>query len=183
MARIALIERKGDLAPGDQAVWDLIASSRGAVAGPFGVLLRSPEIARRLGHLGEYIRFESTLAAAERELAILAVARALDCRYEWAAHAPLARTAGVREGAIAAVRDRRAPDGLLPAEAEIVGYVTELLGGHRVPEPAFQALRQRLGERGLVELTATAGYYSMIACVLNAFEVAPEAGAEELPWP
>jgi 4-carboxymuconolactone decarboxylase len=151
------------------------------VAGPFGILLWSPEIARRAAHLGEHVRFGSALVPAEREIAILAVARALDCRYEWAAHAPLARKAGVREDAIAAVRERRAPAGLTPEEAQVVAYATRLLGAHRVEAGAFQALHRRLGERGIVELTATVGYYSLIACVLNAFEVDPEPGAEALP--
>ena len=45
------------------------------------------------------------------------------------------------------------------------------------------ALRARLGVDGLVELTATAGYYGMLACTLNAFDVTPEAGAEVLNVP
>src|SRR2546427_829521 len=93
--------------------------TRGRVAGPFAVLFHSPEVAKRAAHLGAYIRFESSLAGAERELAILATARAMDCRYEWAAHVPLAEKAGVRLEAITAIRGRQAPAGLTPAEAEI----------------------------------------------------------------
>jgi 4-carboxymuconolactone decarboxylase len=181
MARVEPIRTKGELPAEHHAAFDLIAESRGQVAGPFGVLLHSPEVARRVAHLGAYIRFESALSGAERELAILATARAMDCRYEWAAHAPLARTAGVRPEAIAAIRDRRAPAGLTPAEAEIVAYVTAVLRAHRVDDAAFQALRARFDTRALVELTATAGYYSMIACALNAFDVRPDPGADVLP--
>jgi len=42
---------------------------------------------------------------------------------------------------------------------------------HRVSETTFQALYARLGERGLVELTATIGYYAMLACTLNALDL------------
>ena len=42
-------------------------------------------------------------------------------------------------------------------------------------------MRERFGVDGLVELTATVGYYGMLACVLNAFDVVPEAGADLLP--
>ena len=38
-------------------------------------------------------------------------------------------------------------------------------------EPTFQALFARLDVGGLVELTATIGYYAMLACTLNAFDV------------
>jgi 4-carboxymuconolactone decarboxylase len=180
--RIPLVERKEDLPADNRAVWDQIAESRGHVAGPFAALLHAPEVARRVGHLGAYVRFESTaLTGPQRELAILATARAMDCRYEWAAHVPLARDAGVRPEAIAAIRDRSAPAGLTPEEAEIVAYVTRLLRDHRVDEATFAAARERLGDPSLVELTATAGYYAMLACALNAFAIAPDAGADLLP--
>lgn len=180
-ARIPLIESKDELPAEHHAAFDLIAQSRGKVAGPFGVLLHSPEVAKRAAHLGAYIRFESALSGVHRELAILATARAMDCRYEWSAHVPLAKKAGVRAEAIAAIRDRRPPAGLAPDEAEIVAYVTGLLRAHRVDEPTFRALRERFGTQGLVELTAAAGYYSMVACVLNAFDVQPDPGADLLP--
>jgi 4-carboxymuconolactone decarboxylase len=181
MARIPLIERENDVPPGGEAAWAAIARSRGRVVGPFAALLHSPEAAGRVGHLGEYLRFQSAVAPAERELAILAVARTLDCRFEWAAHAPLARQAGVREEAIAAVREGRAPAGLTPEEAQVVAYARHLLERHRVDEATFGALAARLPRAGLVDLTATVGYYAMIACVLNAFEVTPAPGAEALP--
>ena len=180
-ARVPLISKRDDVAPEHHAAFDASPSTRGRVAGPFAVLFHSPEVAKRAAHLGAYIRFESSLAGAERELAILATARAMDCRYEWAAHVPLAEKAGVRLEAITAIRGRQAPAGLTPAEAEIVAYATELLGDHRVGGGLFEGFRKRLGARGMVELTATVGYYALIACTLNAFDVEPDPGADLLP--
>ena len=177
MARVPLITQKDELPSEYHAAFDLITQSRGQVAGPFSVLLHSPEVAKRIAHLGTYVRFESALSGEQRELAILATARAMDCRYEWAAHVPLAKKAGV----IAAIRDKRAPAGLTPAETEIVQYATALLRGHRVSDAVYEALRARFGTQALVELTATAGYYAMIACALNAFAVEPEPGSDVLP--
>jgi 4-carboxymuconolactone decarboxylase len=181
MARVPLINKKDELPAEHHAAFDLITQSRGQVAGPFGVLLHSPEVAKRIAHLGTYVRFESALSGEQRELAILATARVMDCRYEWAAHVPLAKKAGVRGEAIAAIRDQRAPAGLTTAEAELVDYVTALLRTHRVKDAAYQTMRARFGTQALVELTATAGYYAMIACALNAFAVEPEPGADLLP--
>jgi 4-carboxymuconolactone decarboxylase len=180
MPRIPTISDRSQLAPADQPVWDRITQSRGRVVGPFAALLHSPPLAERTGALGAYVRFESVLDGATRELVILAVARTFDCRFEWAAHAVLARKEGVREQAIAAIRDRR-PAALQPAEAQVVEYVRRLLADHRVPEDLFRALEQRLGRRGVVELTASAGYYAMIACTLNAFEIEPGPDADLLP--
>ena len=45
MARIATIDKKEDLKPEDQKIYDAIAQSRGVVGGPWKALLHSPEMA------------------------------------------------------------------------------------------------------------------------------------------
>jgi len=173
MPRIPTVTR--DSLPADkQAAYDAIAESRGHVAGPFPVLLNSPEVASRIGRLGHYLRYESTLKPHIRELAILTVAREFDCQYAWTSHDPLARQAGVRDEAITALRDGKAPDGLTAEEAAIVRYGQELVRHRRVSEPTFQAVLKQLGVQGITELTATMGYYTMLGFSLNAFDVQPE---------
>lgn len=180
MARIPLIEKKESLPPEHRGIYDAIAKSRGAVRGPFAALLHSPEIAERTAHLGAYIRFESQLDPKTIELATLAAAREAECSFEWAAHVGHAAKAGVPQETIRAIHQRKAPEGLSRDDAQIVSYVQELLRSHRVSEPTFQALRGRLAVRGLVELTATIGYYAMLACTLNAFDVASVNPPEDL---
>src|ERR687892_911310 len=116
MARVPVIASRKDVPAGHEHVWDQIASSRGRVVGPFAVLLHRPELARRTAELGAYIRFESILAPVDRELAIIALAREMDCQFEWAYHVIEARKAGVREDAITAIREART-DALTPEEA------------------------------------------------------------------
>jgi len=183
MARIPLIARSDQMAPAHRDVWMRIAKSRGSVVGPFAALLHSPVLADRTAELGAYIRFDSGLSATDRELVILSVARVFDCHFEWAYHVREARKAGLSAQTIAAIRERRAPVGLTTEEAEIVRYVSQLLVTHRADEETVAALRARLGVQGMVELTATVGYYAMLACTLNAFDVRPEAGEEELDVP
>ncbi len=179
-ARAPLVDKER-ATPAQLAVWDRIAQSRGRVAGPFAALLHSPELARRIAETGHYVRFEGPLTQAERELAIITVARAFDCQYEWAAHAVLARRAGVRDEAIAAIRERPAPAGLTPPEAQITTYASALLREHRVSDEAFAALEKRFGLEGLVDLTGAIGSYGMIACALNAFAIEPTPGQPPLP--
>ena len=183
MPRIPLITSPDEVPVAHRDVWARIAKSRGSVVGPFAALLHSPVLADRTAELGAYIRFDSGLSAVDRELVILAVARELDCHFEWAYHVREARKAGVRAEAVAAIRSRRAPVDLTDDEAAVVGYVQQLLARHRPQDATLAALRARLGVQGLVELTATIGYYAMLACTLNAFEVRPEAGEEELDVP
>ena len=181
MARVPEIETKDGVPEDKWDIFDSIASSRGSVRGPFAVLLNSPEVAGRVAHLGAYIRFESTLSPAERELAIITTSREFDCDYEWSVHETLAREAGVRSDAIDVVANRRDLDSLTEDEATIVRYGREMFQDHRVSDSTFAAAKARFGDQGVTELTATMGYYGMLACALNALEVEPAPDTPRLP--
>ena len=169
---------KEDLPEDKRHVWDQIAGSRGGVRGPFQVLLNSPEVASRATHLGTYLRYEGVLDGAIRELAIVSTAREFDAQVEWAAHTPLALKEGATQAAIDAVRDRKSLEGLSDQEATVIQYCRELFGKKRVAQATFDKALELFGVQGLTELTVTMGYYSMIACCLNAFEVEPSPEAE-----
>lgn len=180
MARIPLVEKKESLPPEHHGIYDAIAQSRGQVRGPFAALLHSPPIAERTAHLGSYIRFESQLDPRIVELAALTAARELECKHEWAAHVGHAQKAGIPQVTIRAIHQRKGPENFPFEDAQIVSCVQELLHSHRVSEPTFQALYARLGEKALVELIATIGYYAMLACTLNAFDVFSVSPPEDL---
>ena len=171
MARIATIDKKEDLAAENQKVYDAIAQSRGVVGGPWRALLHSPEIAHRTMHLGSYVRFESSLEKKLIELTALVAARELDCKHEWAAHVNHGQKAGIPLATIRAVHQRQGVEHFSTEDAQIVSFVREMLHSHRVSEPTFQAIYGRFGEKGMVEITATVGYYAMLACTLNTFDV------------
>ena len=145
------------------------------------MLLNSPEVGGRVGHLGTYLRFEGTLPGADRELAIIATSREFDCDFEWSAHARLARQEGVREEAIEAVAHRGALESLAESEALVVRYCREMFQNHRLSDSTFEAAKARFGVQGVTELTATMGYYAMLACALNSFQVEPPPDAPRLP--
>ena len=171
MPRIRTISKKEELGPEGQKVFDAIAQSRGVVGGPWLALLHSPELAQRTMHLGSYVRFESTLDHKLIEFAALVSARELDCKHEWAAHVNHAEKAGVPLATIRMVHQKRGVETFSSEDAQIVSFVREMIHTHRVSEPTFQAIYARFGEQGMVELTATVGYYAMLACTLNTFDV------------
>jgi 4-carboxymuconolactone decarboxylase len=179
MARIATINKKEDIAPEQQHIYDAIAASRGVVGGPWLALLHSPELAGRTAHLGSYVRFESSLDHKIIEFAALVSAREVDCKHEWAAHVANGQKAGIPLETIRAVYQKQGPEHFSSEDAQIVSFVREILHSHRVSEKTFQALYGRLGERGFVELSATVGYYAMLACTLNTFDVATAQMPEE----
>jgi 4-carboxymuconolactone decarboxylase len=168
---------RDELTPSARAMHDRIVATRGGLRGPYGVLLHHPALCERVAALGEQLRFHSVLSGADRELAILAAGREAESLYEWAAHEPIALREGTRPEAIATVRDGRPTHGLHPREALLVDTVRALYRAHRLTTDEFARAEAELGRQGLIELVTLAGYYGMIAGVLNAYEVELPPGA------
>ena len=180
MARLTPITGKDQVAAEHAAIVDAIVASRGAVQGPFTMLLHCPELAGRVAHLGAFIRFEGSLDMRVRVVAAMTAAREFDAVYVWGAQAGGARRLGVPEATIAAIRERHTR-GVAPEDAQIVEFTRRLIHEHRVDHTSFEALRERLGNDGLIQLTGTIGYYSMLAMTVNACELEAGPGAEVLP--
>lgn len=169
MARIRTIRSREGLSPAQQAAFDAVAASRGAVVGPFTVLLHRPELASAAEAMGGYLRYRSPLDVAVREAVILTVATLLDCGFEQHAHEPLARGAGVD---VDAVRSGRT-EGLRDDVRVAVEIARRLVIDHRVPDDLFARARGHWDEPLLLDLIALVGYYALLAAVLNGFEVTP----------
>ncbi len=179
MARLALITSKDQVPAKDHAIVDGIVKSRGALHGPFTVFLHCPELAGRLAHLGAFVRFEGSLDKRVRVLAAMTVARELDAVYVWGAQTGGARTLGVPESIITAIREKHSRG--LPAEdAQIVEFTRTLMRRHRVDGATVKALQARFGNEGFIELTGLIGYYSMLSMTVNACELDAAPGAEVL---
>jgi len=154
---------------------------RGGLRGPFHALLRSPELADRVRHLGDYVRFESTVPAALRELAILLVARFWSAHYEWNAHRKHAAAAGLDPGIADAIELGRRPAMMSTDEALVYDFVSELLIDRDISDTTFHAALARFGEQTIVELIGVAGYYGFISLVLNASRTPVAEGGKPLP--
>jgi 4-carboxymuconolactone decarboxylase len=143
------------------------AGPRGEVRGPFIALLHNPELARHLQGLGEHLRWGGKLPAKLVELAVLITARRWTCQHEWLIHVELARTAGLHEQVIAAIRDGREPPGSGSDEAAVYSFCKDAHATGRVDDEHFSAVRERFGLDGALELLALSGYYTLMAMVLN----------------
>src|SRR5215471_9700531 len=172
MARVRSLERE-DLPAEHRHVYDDIAVSRGRVQPNFKILLNNPLATARMAALGGYVRFETPLSSRVKMLAVLATAREFDGDYVWTANLPQARDAGVDEATIQAIRERRAPQGLVPEDALIVQFTLELLRQHRITDATFQAVQQKLGDAGVIDLLILIGYYGSLSHSLSALEVMP----------
>ena len=181
MARVSYISR-ADLAPDKHPIFDRLAETRGSVLHVFQALLNSPDAAKAVGDLGEYLRYRSPLDPAVREIAILSTARELNSEYEWAQHEPVARQVGVREQVIDSIRSGRAPMGIPAKEGVFAQAARELVRDGTLSDRTFQAVEHLLGPLQTVDLIVLVGYYSMVARVLKALDVELEDGKEaDLP--
>jgi 4-carboxymuconolactone decarboxylase len=158
----------GPLDERQQRVKDQIVSGpRGQLVGPFRILLHAPGAEEALHPVGEYLRYRSVLANDVRELAILATSVHWRCAFEWDAHAPIARAAGIGEDALAQLR-RGNLDAGAPAEwraAHAVACAIHRTGS--VPEAASDEAVTHFRREGVLELLVLCGYYSTLAMVLN----------------
>ena len=161
----------------------IAAGPRGAtLRGPFKALLRSPELGDRLQRVGTYIRFESSIKASLNEMAILLAGRKWNAQFEFYAHRQLGLKAGMRPEIADAIALGRRPDGMDADEAAIWTFCTELLDTTKVSDESFATALARFGEKGIIDLIAALGYYSLVSMVLNVDRVQLPPG-EALPLP
>ncbi len=162
-----------------RVVWDTITKGpRGSLGGPYLALLHAPRLCRDFEALLRFLRYECSVPERLRELSILIVARRWKAQYEWFAHAPLARRAGVDSQAIEAIRTGRTPHFARDDQRTVYGFVQELVATGFASDAHYQAAHRLLGDTGLVELVALVGEYSAVALLLNAFQVDVPAGTE-----
>lgn len=165
-----------------QRVYDAIAGGpRGGVRGPFGPLLRSPDLADRVQKLGEQLRFNSSVPSRLNEFAILVNARFWKSDYEWFAHKPLAIKAGLPESIVADLERDCRPGGMQPDEELVYDFCTTLHREHFVGDALFERAVRLLGERGVVDLVGVSGYYTLVSMMLNVARIPLPAGAKS-PW-
>ena len=158
----------------------LTAGARGGVRGPFPALLRIPELADRVRVLGDYVRFENSLPAPLRELAILVVARFWSAQYEWYAHRQHAVKAGLDPSVPEAIAQGQRPPRLADDEALVYDLCTELLYQRDVSDPTFAAAVARFGETTVLELVGLAAYYGFVSLILNVNRTPIPEGATPL---
>jgi len=145
--------------------------------GPRVIYANDAEVAEIYGPYSAYmasIPFDKR----HRELSILVVARAWDSQYEWWAHESGARSAGISDAVIEAIRADRVPIFDKPDEQIIYDYAHEMVTMHRITDETYKKAWDLLGTSMLIKLTMLIGHYCGVAVTLNAHELALPEGVE-----
>ena len=168
------LPRRENLPEAAREIFDRLAGPSGrslvGLYGPGGLRLHSPALAAVAQPVNRYLRWETGLPAAIRELAILVTARAHDCEFEWAQHEPAALAEGVAPETVEIVRTGAPADGLGAAEAAVIALGRALFEDRRVDAATYDRAHAAFGTRDLVDLVSLMGMYAATAALLAAFD-------------
>lgn len=156
-----------------------ILAARGRISPLYQVLLNSAPVAGGWEKLLSAVRNQSTVPADLRELVILRVAVLNRATFEFEAHVPHARAAGIDDAKIEAVRTWRseaagAQDATVafgPDETLVLGLADAMTRDIDVPEALMAQVRTRFEDRTLLELVTTVAAYNMVSRVLVALGI------------
>jgi 4-carboxymuconolactone decarboxylase len=180
MSRLPMPTDTAEFSEETRAAMRHILATRTTIPPPSSYLTYAGKAGALLSDLVEHLRYHTSLTEAETEVAVCTAVRAANLDYIWDAHVKLGLKAGVREEAIHAIDTLGPLDGLTADEALIIRYGRELLETRKVTDETFNAVRKRWGEKGLLELTAVMGAYTMNAAILRAMDHRAPPGARVL---
>ena len=149
----------------------------------FQVLLRNARVARPINDLLASMLWHGTLDARLRELVIMRIGWTTGSDYEWTQHWRVARSLGVTERDLLAVRNWRDDDDLGPAERAVLAATDDIVESGAMSDATWQACVSALGDDPavLVELTVAISTWRLISSVLETLRVPLEPGVES--WP
>lgn len=165
------------LTPAQKSEYETFTRSRkpradGSLGGPFDPWLTNPELFHRLTGLGGMLWARTSLDRGIVELAICITAKFWEANLEWGAHAPRAVEYGIPRAALDSILAGHAPKGW-PAHELVYDICMAMHRSHRLTRELYADAVEAFGERGLAELMAVIGYYTLVSMTLNAFEVQP----------
>lgn len=180
-ARVPLLTAD-QMSPDQRSLYDeVVAGPRGQMIGPLRAAIHSPELAVRWSKLGEFLRFDTCLPKRLNELAIIVTGRRWSAQVEWWVHARVGVEAGLPQAAVDAIRELREPVFDEAADLEVYEFARLVQHNGRVPAATYDAIARRWDTRGVVELTAVIGYYTMVAMTLNVHQLPVPDGSMPLP--
>lgn len=182
--RLPLLKRE-DLDEAGKRAYDR-ASTPGktivGLRGPSGLHLYSTATVDAHNVMNQHLRFHC-FDAKTREVAILAVAREMDSRFEWAAHEPEALKEGVPQQVIDIIKYRKSTQGLDETYAAIIEFGRQIFRDHKVTSEAFARVKALFAPNKLVELVLLMGNYASTAALLCAFDMQVPQDKPALPVP
>lgn len=172
--------RYEELKPAQKVIADRAIAGGGTI-GIFNITLRSPELSEATRGIISS-RIPPVISARQNELAVLLTGRYWGAQYEFSVHHRVAARAGISEETIAAIVQGKRPAALLPEEVPVYDFVTELLNNKQVSDATFQSTKEKMGEKGVVDLIGLVSFYQTASLMMNVDRYPLDEGRKpELP--
>lgn len=160
---------KSPCPPIGDANWpDAIADMKNGFAGALNVyrtMAHHPALLKAWAPLRQHVVKDSALGPERSEVVILRAAHRMGSPYEWAHHVSRARSLGMSDDRIAALRG--VPDG----EDGLIARAVDALFDDKRLSPSLEAeLASALGREAVFDLIATVGFYSVLGYILMTYD-------------
>lgn len=148
----------------------------------FRVFGHRPDLLERYRAYGQALVTEGQIEPRSTEMVVVGVAAAVGSDYLWSHHGDLARTHGVTDDELRAIRDGKL-DVLSDRERACVGFAQDI-ARQPVGDQEIKALVDAgLAPGEILELSLLATFYAMTARMLESLDVPLEAGRAGLEHP
>jgi 4-carboxymuconolactone decarboxylase len=154
------------MTPQQRKMTDIAVAQRGT-GGSFNINVRDPDGGQLLFDMGDRVRFHMSVPDKLKELAIILTARYWGAQFEWLAHHRAAVQAGLSEDKVKAIAEGRRPVGMSADEEAVYNFITELYKTRQASDATFATVKNVVGERGVVDLIVSAGYYQLVSMLMN----------------
>jgi AhpD family alkylhydroperoxidase len=148
-----------------------ISRERSRISPLYQILLNAPEIAQGWEALLTAIRNRNSLPPVIREMIILRVAVLNRAQYEFDAHVPHAKNAGMSDEKIEALKQLEIAQVFSSQEQAILKLTDVMTQEIQVSDTIFDPIRSQLNDQEILELVATIAAYNMVSRLLNALHI------------
>lgn len=135
------------------------------------IMANHPKLSIAWGNYNKFIMQELDLDPKLREIAILRVAHRYNNPYEWFHHCNMARSIGIADPQIDAIKAGPNDPIWSELEAHVVKAVDEIVDQAETSDATWAVLMRHLGPKQLMELLYAIGTYGMMAWIFNSMRV------------
>ncbi len=156
--------------------YDFTVQLRGQVPGPHKIWLANPKLSKTIVPTGAYYQTESSLTKAEIEIATSVINGAWGAAYgnyeheiigEQQGHLPPEKVQALIAGLPTSFDD--------PRQQVVYELASTLAHKRVVPQGLFRRAQERVGDAGIVDVTALMGWFTTVSLTLMAYDVPANA--------
>jgi 4-carboxymuconolactone decarboxylase len=180
-----------ELDEGQRRLWDAVTAATnrerppvdadGHLLGPYDPLLRSPEVGARIAALGIDLRAVTKVPMRLQTVAIVTVGAHWRSDFVWQSWLPAAERQGIDRATLMPMVVGDQPTLVDEGDRAVHAMADQLVKTGTADEATFDAVRDLVGDAGMVELVVLIGYYGLISMMLNIWQI-PLPDGESYVW-